>query len=186
MKFWQQVALVCALAALGVVMLLLGLLPGRELLVSAPEGLPCADLPGRAVPSLGARHLAYLGEPHEPYNSRPPTSGPHMPWIISAGVYDEPVANEYQVHLLEHGHVLLQYPAGDPAKVRRALEDLARERPDEIVVAPNPDVRTGIALTAWERIDLLPGYDERRIRRFTDTLIGRYDHGWSPGAASCG
>ena len=189
MKIWQRAARRIAVAAViggvGWAMALLGMVPGVTLAGATREPVPCDRLPGRAVPSLGADHLSYLGEPHEPYNSRPPTSGPHMPWIISGGVFRRPVADEYQVHLLEHGKVLVQYPVGAPAATARRLEGFARRYPDKTVVAPSAHVPAGVALTAWQRIDLLPGYDERRIVHFIDALAGRYDHGWAKGAGDC-
>ena len=38
-------------------------------------------LPGEIIPIQGATHIP-LGQPHDPYNLEPPTSGPH---------YDQPV-----------------------------------------------------------------------------------------------
>ena len=35
-----------------------------------------ADLPGQKLPSQGNLHVQSASEPHEPYNSTPPTSGP--------------------------------------------------------------------------------------------------------------
>jgi hypothetical protein len=189
LKRWQRTARRGAVAVIsggiGYAMAAMGMVPGVTFAGAARQAVPCDRLPGRAVPSLGADHLSYLGEPHKPYNSRPPTSGPHMPWIISGGVYRQPVADEYQVHLLEHGKVLIQYPVGSPAATGRRLEGFARRHPDKVVVAPSGHVPAGIALTAWTRLDRLPGYDERRIRRFIDALGGRYDHGWSAGAGEC-
>jgi Protein of unknown function (DUF3105) len=126
----------------------------------------------------------YLGEAHGAYNSSPPTSGPHMPWIISTGVYRSPVPEEYQIHLLEHGHVLVRYPTAAPAQIRTELERFARRRPD-VVVAPSGEVDRGVALTAWQRIELLRAYDERRVERFIDALARRYNHGWADGASDC-
>ena len=74
------------------------------------------DLPGKEVPDLGNTHIQRLGDPHVPYNSDPPTSGPHMPGIAPWGFYDKPIPKEYQVHNLEDGGVVIQYscPAGCP------------------------------------------------------------------------
>ena len=82
------------LAIVGFGLAAMYLLPGVQLAEGVRRVYPCDHLPGRAVPSLGARHLSYLGERHGPYNSVPPTSGPHMPWLISPGVYDDPQAEK--------------------------------------------------------------------------------------------
>jgi Protein of unknown function (DUF3105) len=134
------------------------MVPGIRLTQARHGVVACDQLPGRAVPSQGTRHLPYLGAPHAPYNSSPPTPGPHLPWIVSVGVYREPIADEFQVHLLEHGDVLIQYPVATTSEIRDRLEGFARWRPDKVLVAPNPAVHSGVALTAWQRIDLLAGY----------------------------
>lgn len=105
-----------------------------------------------------------------------------MPWLISSGVYDNPIPPEYQVHLLEHGKVLVQYPAAASKSTRTDIERFARRRSDFVVAAPSRDVRRGVALTAWQRIELLPEYDASRVQRFVDALAGRYIHG---GASDC-
>src|SRR5262249_2246182 len=37
-------------------------------------------IPGEFVPSLGNDHIPTAETPHVPYNSDPPTSGPHLPY----------------------------------------------------------------------------------------------------------
>ena len=189
MRLWQRVTRYLAITAMAVVvgagLAAISLVPGVQLAEVSGRAVPCEHLPGHAVPSQGRQHLSFLGERHIKYNSSPPTSGPHMPWIISAGVYRQPVAPEYQIHLLEHGKVLLQYPSGAPRSVRTALERFARRRPDVVVVAPSRDVRRGVALTAWQRIDVLLAYDATRIKRFINALARRYHHGWSRNASDC-
>ncbi len=37
-----------------------------------------ADLPGVKMPDQGNVHLRTAADPHDPYNSDPPTSGPHF------------------------------------------------------------------------------------------------------------
>src|SRR5687767_13035743 len=61
--------------------------------------------PGQARPIQGQQHINE-GESHVAYNSKPPTSGPH--WMITGrapvpwGIYKEPIADEAQLHNLEH------------------------------------------------------------------------------------
>ena len=47
------------------------------------------------------------GQPHERYNSLPPTSGPHYPFTAPWGISSEPIPEELQVHNLEHGGVFI-------------------------------------------------------------------------------
>jgi hypothetical protein len=143
----------------------------------SPDGLP-----GHPVPIQGNQHVN-KGQPHEPYISTPPTSGPHwnlpaeapVPW----GMYASPVPDEGQVHKLEHGGVMIQYNCADCPELVAQLEDFfARYVPmhrlilypssAKILVAPYYDMPQRIALTAWGRIDSFDEYDEDRITRFVD------------------
>jgi hypothetical protein len=132
------------------------------------------------MPLQGADHVA-KGDPHAPYNSQPPTSGPHwsilgeapVPW----GIYRERIPDEAQVHNLEHGGVIMSYRCADCPALVAQLEGLyeryvaANPLPrypasSKLLVAPYPDMPTRIALTAWGRIDAFEDYDEARILRF--------------------
>src|SRR6266850_1111312 len=62
-----------------------------------------ANLPGQKFADLGNLHVQTVGDPHEPYNSTPPTSGPHLPYIAPWGIHTRPIPNELQVHNLEDG-----------------------------------------------------------------------------------
>lgn len=141
-----------------------------------PASVP---LPGREVPVISSRHIPFVGYPHARYNSLPPTSGPHVPWVIMTGVYEQPVPDEVGVHLLEHGHILIQYAPATPAAQVATLRAIALRFPANVLLAPYPRLRSGIALTAWGRIEILARPDPAAITRFIIDLRGRYDHGWS-------
>jgi hypothetical protein len=153
----------------------------------AERTVACSELPGTGVPVLADnRHIPYVDAPHAAYDSLPPTSGPHVPWVAAPGVYREAIPAEIQVHDLEHGHVLIQYARTTPRSAVDELEDVARRHLHDVLVAPNDRLRSGIALTAWGRVEYLREPDRRRIERFVLDLAGRYDHGWQGGATSCG
>ena len=88
--FWSVVAVV-AVVALGYV--------GLQALKPRP---------GVNVPIMAVRHIQ-IGEQHEPYNSDPPTSGPHYAQPAQAGFYDEALPDEQLVHNLEHGYIVIWY-----------------------------------------------------------------------------
>lgn len=156
--------------------------------------------PGRAVETLGNEHVASPSTPHVPYNTAPPTSGPHLQWVAKWGVHKTPIVRELQVHNLEDGGVIVQYKCDEPCPdLVTKLEALAsryrdkaeaerrsmprpanpnlpvRSKYDHLIVAPYPDMQQQIALTAWGRIDSFDGYDEDRIVRFIEAFIG-IDH----------
>lgn len=143
------------------------------LLVWTAAGPGTVSSGARQLPDRGGQHIAE-GEPHAPYNSRPPTSGPHYAEPVLWGIYDYPIADEYQVHNLEHGGVLVQYdcPRGCPALVAR-LEEVVRRYPSKVILAPYPSMETRIALTAWTWIDQFDVFDEARIVAFIEAHRGK-------------
>ena len=133
-----------------------------------------ADLPGVGMPDQGNRHLQTATDPHEPYNSDPPTSGPHLPHIAPWGEHSRPVPRELQVHNLEDGGVLVQYNCDCPELVAK-LHTVVQQYDRYVILAPYPGMTSMIALTAWTRIETLAEFDEKRVRRFIEAYRG-IDH----------
>jgi hypothetical protein len=132
--------------------------------------------PGQFVKSLRNDHLQSEEQKHLPYNSVPPTSGPHMPVIARWGVHAEPIRDELQVHNLEEGGVLVQYncPQGCPDLIAK-LRAIVLRYDTQVILAPYPGMDSRIALTAWSRIDKFDEFDEKRIVRFIQAYRG-IDH----------
>jgi hypothetical protein len=131
--------------------------------------------PGEFVPSLGNAHIATPETPHPPYNSDPPTSGPHLGYIAPWGVHARPIPKELQVHNLEDGGVAVQYRPDCADRVLDRLKTIVGRYPDHVLLAPFPGLDRCLALTAWTRIDKLDDVDEGRIVRFIDAYRG-IDH----------
>ena len=140
--------------------------------LAAPPGIP--------MPDLGNRHVKTAEEPHVPYNSEPPTSGPHLAYLAPWGIHTSPVIKELQVHNLEDGGVMVQYncPSGCPDLVEK-LAAIVREYPEHVILAPYPGMKTRIALTAWTRIDTFDEFDASRVSRFIKAYRG-IDHHKGP------
>jgi uncharacterized protein DUF3105 len=133
-----------------------------------------ADLPGEKLPDLGNLHIQSASDPHTPYNSEPPTSGPHLPYIAPWGVHTRPIVNELQVHNLEDAGVMVQYNCTCPELVDK-LKAIVSRYDKFVILAPYPTMKSRIALTAWTRIDRMEEFDEKRIVRFIDAYRG-IDH----------
>ena len=133
-----------------------------------------ADLPGEKFADLGNVHIQTASEPHPPYNSDPPTSGPHLPYIAPWGVHTRPIPPELQVHNLEDGGVMVQYNCTCPELVDK-LRAVVGRYDKQVILAPYPGMASRIALTAWTRLDRLEQFDEKRITRFIDSYRG-IDH----------
>lgn len=133
-----------------------------------------ANLPGVPMADQGNRHVATAETPHEPYNSDPPTSGPHLPYLAPWGVHTRPIPPELQVHNLEDGGVLVQYGCECPEIVVK-LRAIVQKYDRQVILAPYPTMKSKIALTAWTRIDTLEELDEGRVVRFIERYRG-IDH----------
>ncbi len=133
--------------------------------------------PGEAVETMGNEHIASVDAEHEPYNSNPPTSGPHTGELAPWGVNTDPVPDERQIHNLEDGGVIIQYGDGISQDQVRQLASISGDY-ERIVLAPRPSLpENEIALTAWGRIMRLDTVDENRIRDFINTFQGIDHHG---------
>lgn len=134
--------------------------------------------PGQKVPDMGNQHVQ-VGEKHEPYNSDPPTSGPHYLFLARWGVHNTTILKELQVHNLEDGGVIVQYNCRNlgEEECNVLVQNLTRvvKGYDLVILAPYPDMDSVIALTAWGRIDKFDKFDEYRIRRFIEAYMG-IDH----------
>ena len=134
-----------------------------------------ADLPGQKFPDQGNLHVQTVSEPHEAYNSMPPTSGPHLPYIAPWGVHTKPISNELQVHNLEDGGVVVQYNCECP-ELAEKLAGVVRKYDRYVILAPYPTMKSRIALTAWTRLETLDDFDAGRIERFIKAYRGLDHH----------
>ncbi|HTO11415.1 MAG TPA: DUF3105 domain-containing protein [Candidatus Binatia bacterium] len=133
-----------------------------------------ANKPGEQFADQGNEHIQAATDPHTAYNSDPPTSGPHLPYIAPWGIHTRPVPLELQVHNLEDGGVVVQYNCECPELVEK-LRAIVRRYDKHVLLAPYPALKSRIALTAWTRLDRFDEFDEKRIVRFIDAYSG-IDH----------
>jgi Protein of unknown function (DUF3105) len=138
---------------------------------------PC--LPGQEVPVLASPLIPAARLASVRYNSVPPTSGPHFAFTVATGIYSAPVSTGLTVSALERGHIVVQYAPGTSRATVRRLERLAKRYGKDIVLAPYPPLRDGVAVTAWGRIDVMNRYDDRRAATFVKRLRNRYVYGWT-------
>src|SRR3990167_10165114 len=100
---------------IGVVLLTVVMVVGFSLLSGkkATENTDRLSRPlmGEKIADLGAQHVKE-GELHEPYNSNPPTSGPHWVGVAGPGIKTEPVPDELILHSMEHGAAVVWYREG--------------------------------------------------------------------------
>lgn len=137
--------------------------------------------PGQGVSIMTERQHVPAGTlTYAPYNTDPPTSGPHVDALPQFKVYTEPITKELAVHGLEDGAVIINYkPDLDKAELDKlgaiANAYIATPGKNRIVMYPYPGLSNSIVLTTWGRIDRLDVLDEARIRRFVDAYVN-IDH----------
>ncbi len=131
--------------------------------------------PGKAYPSQGFRHLRPGERPAVPYNSNPPTSGPHVPEEVKA---DGATLNDNQLlQALELGNVVLAYPQRTvPPALRALAKDIAGpfdpalvDSGQAVILAHRPGLRS---ITAIYARHLLP------VAAPNDPALGDFARYW--------
>lgn len=119
--------------------------------------------PGESVSIVSQEHVA-LGEPHEGYNSNPPTSGPHAgpaPW----GFSEQEIADENAVHNLEHGGIWISYKNLEPDQIDE-LKAVAQSNRLSVIVSPRASNDAPIAVASWGRLLTMETVDVDQITDF--------------------
>jgi hypothetical protein len=133
---------------------------------------------GQEIPIMGADHVTEGSDPG-PYNSDPPTSGPHYANSLEAGFYDEADLDElgphpegYLVHNLEHGYVifwynctLLEEDSCDDLKADLG-EVLERENNFKVIAFPWDSTDVPVVITSWGRYLALESFNLSTAERF--------------------
>jgi len=132
----------------------------RERLDKSPMGEKIAD--------LGAQHVKE-GESHEPYNSNPPTSGPHWVGVAGPGIKSDPVPDELVLHSMEHGAAVVWYREGleqsELDKIKEAFNDASGKK----IMLARADLDVPVALTSWGYLLKLETIDTEKIKEFIET-----------------
>jgi Protein of unknown function (DUF3105) len=160
---------------------------------SPAASVAAAAFLGTHYPPQGHTHFAEGGSTDFKYNSDPPTSGPHKEVFNDTFVSPSALPKVLQVHLLEHGNVLLQYNCKCP-DIASALSQIAfqydsalvppnrlqplpqdvqagEEQGAAVMVAPYPGMKHTIALTAWTRLATLDSVDKSKIESFINAYL---------------
>jgi hypothetical protein len=164
-----------ALVAVGAMIALVAFLSGRD--SSGVSSTPAAA-PGQAFPDQGARHLRPGQRPPAPYNSRPPTSGAHVPTPVTRD--DAQLTDDQLLTALEAGNVVLFYgtPAAPPGLKSVATEiagvpfDPAVGRAGQAVIVARRPGTSGVVAAAWRHLLHASSAQDPALRTFTDAWLG--------------
>jgi hypothetical protein len=134
--------------------------PGADPKKDQDSGVETFEIQGRD-------HIE-VGVAHDPYNSNPPTSGPHYAEPADWGVYEQELPDERLVHNLEHGGIWISHKGID-AEIKSKLEEFGRMNPGSVIVTPRAANDAPIVLASWGKLLKLQSWDEDRVQRFLDT-----------------
>jgi hypothetical protein len=143
------------------------------------------DIPGEFYESAGRQHV----NEDVDYATNPPTSGPHNPVPLPAGVYRDPeqAPEERALHSMEHASAVIWYnceAGGLDDEECTAFIDELRDRYESLLtgqsggallIINNPTMEHFIALTSWTRLLELDEYDEEAIDEFIEVNRCRFD-----------
>jgi hypothetical protein len=140
---------------------------------STPEGLEDVQ----KIPNMGNQHIQSTSSEHQPYNSNPPTSGPHA-GTVRWGFHSQPISDESQVHNLEDGGVIIQYKASELSdEERKEMQAIVNStKRKNVIIAPRTEMDHKIVLTAWNRLLPLTEVDELKITAFIKEYEGKDHH----------
>jgi len=135
---------------------------------------------GKQIPDEGQTHIPnnQSGVYKSPY---PPTSGQHWGGTWAEWqMYDRPIPPEVFVHNLEHGGIVLLYRCDTACsqlvgQLRELYQSFPKAKNNKVkmVVAPDPKIKSAIAIMAWTWIDELPGFDRERLLKFYSAHVDR-------------
>lgn len=136
---------------------------------------------GEAFAILPADHVQEGVDPG-PYNTDPPTSGPHYAESLDAGFYEQrdvdamtPYPVGYLVHNLEHGYIIFWYncaalpdeSACDPLK-KEIKGVMDRFDGVKLIAFPWESISEPIVLTSWGRMLRMSTFDPDAAAEFVD------------------
>ena len=132
---------------------------------------------GESIAIQGRSHIQ-VGEVHDPYNSDPPTSGPHYETPAEAGFYEAAPLDEQLVHSMEHGYVIIWYNCSslsadacsnlknDVRDTMGQVENSSITHTSKLIAVPRPTMDHLLALTSWGRLDKFDSFDRQRLLNF--------------------
>lgn len=129
-------------------------------------------LMGEEFPIQSKAHIKE-GEPHPQYNSNPPTGGWMYEGVAGAGIHDKEVADELQVHSLEHGAVIVHYRTDLPQDQVEQVKAAYNSAGGRKILLPRKNLDVPIALTSWGRLLKLQTIDANQVIAFTETNENR-------------
>ncbi len=165
-------------AALAIAIAIIALLSGGLLAGRDNPGISTAGSgPGVSYRDQGTQRIA-PDAAHPPYDSSPPTSGPHAPAKIELDAGR--LSDDQLLQALQVGDVVLMYPPGSPPRGLRALAAATAPRftpalaatGETVVLAGRAGIK-GIVALAWAHLLRVNSAADPALRAFVVFWLGR-------------
>jgi len=170
---WAAIVVASLAVSFGLIALLSGFFASRDAPgVSGPSGLP-----GIAFRDLGDAHLQ-PGQPHQRYDSSPPTSGAHVVAPVPAD--RARLSDDQLLEALELGNVVVMYGTPTPPPALEALVGQVAYRfspalaaaGQAVILARRPGTNGLIGL-AWTHMLRIASPSDPLLKQFTQYWLGR-------------
>ena len=134
----------------------------------------------RKVADMGWGILPNINVAHDPYTSKPATSGPFLDekWgcPIRWGFHEDQSTDECLLSNLARGGVNIQFDCnknddGCEELINNLKNSFVGANVGEIVVIPYSGLNKKITLTAWNYIDEFDEFDKERIGQFIEVFL---------------
>lgn len=129
---------------------------------------------GDTMPIMTTSHIPTDTDPG-PYNSDPPTSGPHYAQEAQAGFFDSNIYTYpagYLVHNLEHGYVIFWYNCNLldesvctelKSQIRSVMDELGGTK---MVAYPWNSIDVPLVMTSWGHLQRFEEFDAEQAKAF--------------------
>ena len=108
------------------------------------------------------------------FTVNPPSGGVHSASVAPSGTFSAENApgDGEVVHALEHGGIAVSYRPGLPPDRLAALEAIADEHGEDVLLLPRSSLGVPVAATAWHRRILCDQAEPDTVGRFVDAYAG--------------
>ena len=146
---------------------------------------------GTAYPIASRDHIQF-GQQAADYNTDPPTSGQHYDNPSEAGFYDVAPADEFMVHSLEHGYIVIYFNCTDlsdadcdglKTEIEDTMDRAGTSRntgTPKLIAAPRPTMENLVTFTSWGRLYRTDNFDPDELLAYVDLYRDKAPEPFAP------
>jgi len=137
-------------------------------------------LAGESIPIMAnSEDHVNEGDDPGPYNSNPPTSGPHYGQEFDAGFYDQsspqaqvPFPEGYLGHNLEHGYVIYWYncslldEVGCDQLKEQIQTSIEKNNATKLIAFPSSSIDVPVVMVSWGQMQRFENFDQGLAKKF--------------------